>query len=113
VLGPTSNPASNTGFANSAKNLFAVTVSPATKAAFTHVFLTAPRANQILVCDVNERVAKLLPQPWRDDAKGFLRVEKLQGRKLQLETIDFAHAPFQTHTFWVTVDTQGTITLVP
>ena len=113
VLGPSSNPASKTGFRNSAKNLFAVTVSPATKTCFTHFFLTSEPANQIFVCDVNERVSKLLPQPWRNDAKAWLRVEKLQGRKVKLQTIDFAHAPFQVHTFWVKVDMQGAITLVP
>ena len=48
-----------------------------------------------------------------DGAKGWLRIEKLQGRKIKFQTIDFSHAPFQTHDFWVKVDLQGGLTLVP
>ena len=113
VVGPSSNPAAQNGFTNSSKNLFAVAVSPATKTAFTHIFLTATGPQQIFIADVNGRVSKLLPQPWRDAAKGWLRVEKLTGRKIQLQTVDFSHAPFQVHTFWVKVDAQGGITLAP
>ena len=113
VVGPSSNPASNTGFANLSKNLFAVAVSPATKTSFAHIFLTGKGPQQIFISDVNERVSQLLPQPWREGAKAWLRVEKLQGRKIKLQTIDFSHAPFQTHTFWVQVDMQGGITLAP
>ena len=113
LLGPSANPTSQSGFANSAKNLFAVTVIPATKSAFVHFFLTSAAGNVIVITDVNSRVAKLLPQPWKGTAKGFLRVEKIQGHKVKLSTTDFAHAPFQTHTFWVSVDLQGGVTLVP
>ena len=113
LLGPSTNPGSQSGFANAAKNLFAVTVQPATKAAFVHFFLTSAAGNAILISDVNSRVASLLPQPWKGTATGFLRVEKIQGHKVKLSTTDFAHAPFQTHTFWVSVDLQGGVTLVP
>jgi len=113
VVGPSSNPASNTGFKNAAKDLFAVAVSPATKACFAHVFLTGKGPEQIFIADVNERVAKLLPKPWRDDAKEWLRIEKVQGRKIKFQTVDFAHAPFKIHNFWVKVDSQGGFTLVP
>ncbi len=113
LLGPSSDPTSQSGFANSAKNLFAVTVEPATKAAFVHFFLTSAKGNAILVSDVNARVAKLLSSPWKSDAKEFLRVETIQGRKVKLETIDYARAPFQTHTFWVTVDTIGGVAMAP
>jgi hypothetical protein len=114
LLGPSSNPTDQSGFANSTQDLFAVTVEPATKAAFVHFFLTSAKGNVVFVNDVNVRVAKLLPSPpWKDDAKGFLRVETIQGRKVELSTTDFAHAPFQTHTFWVTVGATGKVTLAP
>jgi hypothetical protein len=113
LLGPSSNPTDQSGFANSARNLFAVTVEPATKAAFVHFFLTSAKGNVVFVNDVNARVAKLLSPPWKDDAQGFLRVETIQERKVELSTIDFAHAPFQTHTFWVTVGATGKVTLAP
>ncbi len=113
VVGPSSNPASQTGFANAAKDLFAVAVSPATKTAIAHIFLTGKGPQQIFIADVNARVSKLLPQPWRNGAKVWLRIEKLQGRKIKFETIDFSHAPFQVHDFWVKVDPQGGLTLVP
>ena len=111
LLGPSSNPTDQSGFANSAQDLFAVTVEPATKAAFVHFFLTSAKGNVIFVNDVNARVAKLLSPPWKDDAKGFLRVETIQERKVELSTTDFAHAPFQTHTFWVTVGATGKVRL--
>jgi len=113
LLGPSSDPTSQSGFENSGKNLFAITVEPATKAAFVHFFLTSATGNVILVSDVNSRVAKLLPPPWKSDAQGFLRVETIQGRKVKLETTDFSHGPFQTHTFWVTVDAVGGVAMAP
>ena len=81
------------------------------EAAFVHFFLSSAKGNVVLVNDVNARVAKLLSPPWKDDAKGFLRVETIQGRKVELATTDFAHAPFQTHTFWVTVGATGKVRL--
>ena len=78
-----------------------------------HFFLTSAKGNVVFVNDVNARVAKLLSQPWKDDAKGFLRVETIQERKVELSTTDFAYAPFQTHTFWVTVGATGEVTLAP
>ena len=111
LLGPSSNPTDQSGFANSAQDFFAVTVEPATKAAFVHFFLTSAKGKVVFVDDVNARVAKLLSPPWKSDAKGFLRVETIQGRKVELSTTDFAHAPFQTHTFWITVGPTGKVTL--
>ena len=111
LLGPSSNPTDQSGFANSAQDLFAVTVEPATKAAFVHFFLTSAKGNVVFVNDVNARVAKLLSPPWKDDAKGFLRVETIQERRVELSTTDFAHAPFQTLTFWVTVGATGKVRL--
>jgi hypothetical protein len=111
LLGPSSNPTDQSGFANSAQDLFAVTVEPATKAAFVHFFLTSAKGKVVFVDDVNARVAKLLSPPWKSDAKGFLRVETIQEQKVELSTTDFAHAPFQTHTFWVTVGKTGKVTL--
>jgi len=111
LLGPSSNPTDQSGFANSAQDLFAVTVEPATKAAFVHFFLTSAKGKVIFVDDVNKHVAKLLSPPWKSDAKGFLRVETIQDRKVELSTTDFAHAPFQTHTFWVTVGKTGKVSL--
>ena len=113
LLGPSSNPTDQSGFANSAQDLFAITVQPVTKAAFVHFFLTSANGNVLLVSDINARVAKLLSPPWKDDAEGFLRVETIQGRKVKLQTTDFAHAPFQSHTFWVTVDAMGRVTVAP
>ena len=113
LLGSSSNPTDQSGFKNSAKDLFAIAVTPATKSAFTYFFLTTAKGDVSLVNNVNARVAKLLPQPWREDAKEFLRVESIQGRKVKLQTTDYAHAPFKTHTFSVRVDTLGGITLAP
>jgi hypothetical protein len=113
LLGPSSNPTDQSGFANSEQDLFAVTVEPATKAAFVHFFLTSAKGKVVFANNVNARVAKLLSPPWKGHAKGFLRVEKIEGRKVELSTTDFAHAPFQTHTFWVTIGATGKVTLAP
>ena len=112
LLGPSNNPTDQSGFKNSARDLFAIAVTPATKSAFVYFFLTTKKGDFILVSDVDRRVAKFLSQPWREDAKEYLRVEAIHGRKVKLETIDYAHAPFKTHTFWVKVDGQGGITFM-
>ncbi|MDQ6765715.1 MAG: hypothetical protein M3Z22_06405 [Verrucomicrobiota bacterium] len=113
LVGPTSNPTSQDGFANAAKNVFAITVIPATKSAFVYFFLTSAKGDVILVSDVNNRAAKLLSTPWKTDAEGFLRVESIQGRKVKLSTTNFAHAPFQTHTFSIAIDALGQMKLAP
>lgn len=110
LIGSTSNPSDQSGFKNSAGNLFAITTIPATKSAFVYLFLANAKRDFQLLTGVNRQVAKFLPQPWRDDAREFLRVETIHGRKVKLETIDYAHAPFKTHTFWVKVDAFGGIT---
>ncbi len=109
LIGPSNNPMDQSGFKNSARDLFAIAVAPATKSAFVYFFL-AGKTRFILLNDVNTRVAGFLPQPWRDDAKEYLRVERIRGRRVKLETIDYAHAPFKTHAFWVYVDRDGWIT---
>ena len=109
LIGPSSNPTDQSGFKNSAGDLFAIAVTPATKAAFVYFFLANSKSDFILVNDVNRRVARMLSQPWCEDAKGYLRVEMIHGRNVKLETIDYAHAPFKTHTFWVRVDRAGGI----
>ena len=111
LLGPTSNPTDQTGFSNAAQDLFAITVEPATKSAFVHLFLTKPKGNLMLLGNVDPAVAKLLPARWRDAAKEFLRVEKIAGRKIKMETTDYSTGPFQTYTFWVYVSRKGQITL--
>ena len=85
LLGPSSNPTDQSGFVNSAQNLFAVTVEPATKAAFVHFFLTSAKGNVVFANDVNSRVAKLLSPPWKSDAKGFFarrEYSRAKGRAL-------------------------------
>ncbi len=109
LIGPSNNPIDQSGFKNSAGDLFAIAVTPATKSAFVYLFLANGKNGFILLNDVNKRVARMLYQPWRDDAKEYLRVEMIYGRKVKLSTTDYAHAPFKTHTFWVKVDRQGGI----
>lgn len=112
LLGSSSNPTDQSGFQNSAHDLFAITVIPATKAAFVYLFLTTSKGDISLLSNISRRVAWSLPQPWRDDAKGFLRVERIHGRRVKLSTTDFAHAPFRTHSFWVWVHEDGAITFL-
>jgi hypothetical protein len=81
LLGASSNPTDQSGFANSAQDLFAVTVEPATKAAFVHFFLTSAKGNVVLVNGVNARVAKLLSPPWKSDAKGFCASRPFKGER--------------------------------
>jgi len=111
LLGPSSNPADQSGFANAAKDLFAITVEPVTKAAFVHLFLTRPKGNLILLGRINSAVAKLLPARWRSEAKEYLRVEEIDGRKIKLQTTDYSTGPFKTYAFWVSVSRKGEIRL--
>ena len=63
LLGPSNNPRDQSGFKNSAKDLFAIAVEPAMKSEFGHFFIMTAKGDLNLVSDVNGRVAKLLPQP--------------------------------------------------
>src|SRR5260370_25477528 len=90
LLGPSSNPTDQSGFANSTQDLFAVTVEPATKAAFVHFFLTSAKRTVVFLNDENARVAKLLSPPWKDDAKGVLLVDTIQQRKIDLSPTPFS-----------------------
>ena len=57
LLGPSSNPTDQSGFANSAQDLFAVTVAPATKAAFVHFFLASAKGHSRVTASARGRIA--------------------------------------------------------
>jgi hypothetical protein len=84
LLGPSSNPTDQSGFANSAQDLFAVTVEPATKAAFVHFFLTSAKGNVVFVNDVNARVETTLAAMERRCEGVFARRDdsRAKGRAL-------------------------------
>jgi len=110
-LGPSSDPTDESGFANEENTVFGVSYEPVTKACFVKLFLLNESGTLVFVNNANTRAAKLLPAPWADNARGFLRIESIVDRRVDLQTIDFSTGAGATHNFSVLVDPDGTLTL--
>ena len=110
-LGPNSNPTDQNGFANKENTVFGVSYEPVTKACFVKLFLLNSSGTLVFVNNVNARAAKLLPAPWAQNAREFLRIEKIVHRRVYLQTIDFSTGARPTHNFSVSVAPDGTLTL--
>ena len=116
-LGPSTDPASQSGFSNADRTLFAVNNAPMTKLSYVHLFLRSQQGDFLFLNDVNSRVASLLSGRFAKSAKYFLRVESVKGRQVHLQTIDFStryiggpdRAP--RHNFVISVDSNGFISL--
>jgi hypothetical protein len=88
--------------------VFGVSYEPVTKACFVKLFLLNASGTLVFVNDVNTRAAKLLPAPWADRAREFLRIESIDGRRVYLQTVDFSTGARPTHNFSVLVAPDGT-----
>jgi hypothetical protein len=110
-LGPSSNPTDQSGFANKENTVFGVSYEPVTKACFVKLFLLNASGTLVFVNNVNTRAAKLLRAPWPAHAREFLRIEKIVGRRVYLQTVDFSTGARPTHNFSVLVAADGTLTL--
>ena len=91
--------------------MFGVSYEPVTKARFVKLFLLNASGTLVFVNNVNARAAKLLPAPWADQAREFLRIENIVGRRIYLQTVDFSTGARPTHNFSVLVAPDGTLTL--
>jgi hypothetical protein len=109
-LGPSSDPTDQSGFANRENTVFGVSYEPVTKACFVKLFLLNPSGTLVFVNNVNARAAKLLPQRWAANAREFLRIEKIVGHRVYLQTVDFSTGARPTHNFSVLVAPDGTLT---
>ena len=110
-LGPSSNPTDQSGFANKENTVFGVSYEPVTKACFVKLFLLNASGTLVFVNNVNTRAAKLLPAPWAVRTREFLRIEKIVGRRVYLQTVDFSTGARLTHNFSVLVAADATLTL--
>jgi hypothetical protein len=109
-LGPSSNPTDQSGFANQDNSVFGVSYEPVTKACFVKLFLLNPSGTLVLVNNVNTRAAKFLPHRWAANAREFLRIEKIVGRRVYLQTTDFATGERPNYNFSVIVTRDGDLT---
>ena len=75
--------------------MFGVSYEPVTKACFVKLFLLNASGTLVFVNNVNTRAAKLLRAPWAAHAREFLRIEKIVGRRVYLQTVDFQPEPGQ------------------
>jgi hypothetical protein len=106
-LGSSSNPTDQSGFANHENSLFGISYEPVTKACFVKLFLLNQSGTLVLVNNVNSRAAKFLPKHWAEDAREFLRIEKIVGRRVHLQTTDFATGARPVYNFSVEVTPDG------
>ena len=109
-LGPSSNPSDQSGFANQDNSVFGVSYEPVTKACFVKLFLLNPFGTLVLVNNANTRAAKFLPHRWAENAREFLRIEKIVGRRVYLQTTDFATGERPNLNFSVLVTHDGDLT---
>ena len=97
--------------ANKEDTVFGVNYEPVTKACFVKLFLLNSSGTLVFINNVNARAAELLPAPWAESAREFLRIENIVGRHVQLQTVDFSTGARPTHNFSVLVAPDGTVSL--
>ena len=109
ILGSSCDTSHKLGFQNAQGTLFGFTSQPATKSGYPHLFFRNLNGQIILIDDINQKVAKMLPAPWNELALYFLRIESIQRRMIEFETVDFWNGPRQTLHFLVEVDSHGNL----
>ena len=111
-LGPSANPAAQTGFSNADKSIVAVNHQPVTKCSYVHLFLRSSTSGDVtFINNVNGRVARLLTGKWAETAKHFLRIESLFDRTITFQTVDFSGANREEYEFTTTFTRDGTFVL--
>jgi len=101
-------------FVNADGTIIAVSHIPVTKSSYVHLWLRLSDGDLLFLNNVNERVARLLRGRFAESAKGFLRVEAIDGRKIFLQTIDYRNfkgGKFDDYKFAITVKGKGQLSL--
>ena len=103
-------------FVNVSHTVFAINNSPAVHTSYVHIWLRSADGDLIFMNNVNGRVARLLKGRFAQSAGYFLTVQDLVGRKLFLQTADYAAKganPYtvKTYDFVVTVNGNGQLSL--
>jgi hypothetical protein len=110
-LGASSNPDQDS-FVNADGTIIAINHIPATKSSFVHIWLRLSDGDLLFLNNVNERIARLLRGRFAETAKDFLRVERIVGRKILLQTTDFSKKfPYGDYNFAITVKGKGQLSL--
>jgi hypothetical protein len=110
-LGPSNNPADQNGFRNTDKTLFGINYQPVTKSSFVYLFSKTKAGDLLYMKDINPRIARLLPKRWSETVQSFLRLEKILGRRLILQTVDFSGNARKSLEFSANVTSEGLIRL--
>jgi hypothetical protein len=110
LLGPSSDPTSQTPFANADGSLIAVNEQPMTKTSFVHIYLKGPDGRFTEVKNANQKIGKAAPANAQKVDPDFIRVERVSGKTLDLETVDFGSKPTKRLLFKVTIAADGAIT---
>ena len=109
LLGPSSNPTSQTPFANADGSLIAVNEQPMTKTSFVHLYLKRANGRFTEIKDANQKIGQAAPASAGKMDTDFIRVERLSGKTLDLEALDFGSKPTKRLLFKVTISGDGTI----
>ena len=109
ILGPSSDTGYDEGFQNAQGTLFGFTSQPATKTGYTQLFFRDKNGQICIIENVNGKVSAKLPNSWRKYATGFLRIEGIQRRTIEFETVDFSMVPRRHLHFLVNVDLHGNL----
>jgi hypothetical protein len=110
LLGPSSNPSSQVPFTNADGTLIAVNEQPMTKTSFIHVYVKGSDGRFTEVKSVNQKIRKAIPASVRTINTEFIRVERIEGKVLDVETVyDFISNPRKRLAFRIQVSPDGTI----
>ena len=107
LLGPSSNPTSQTPFANADGSLIAVNEQPMTKTSFVHLYLKGANGRFTEIKNANQKIGQAAHAQKTDT--DFIRVDRLSGNTLDLETVDFGSKRTNRLLFKVTIAAAGTV----
>ena len=109
LLGPSSNPTSQTPFANADGSLIAVNEQPMTKTSFVHLYMRGANGRFAEIKNANQKIGKAAPASAPKIDTDFIRVERLSGKTLDLETEEFGSKPTKRRLFKVDITADGAI----
>jgi hypothetical protein len=110
LLGPSSDPTSQVPLSNEDGSLVAVNEQPMTKTSFVHLYIKGQGGRFTEIKDVNKKIRAALPASSHDISTEFIRVERVIGRTLDVETAsDSASGSKGRRRFKIGVAANGTL----
>lgn len=109
LLGPSTNPTAQVPFSNADYSIIAANEEDVVEDSIIHIYIKGSDGKYTELQNVNDKIEHLIPPPLKKWNTDFIRVERIQGRIVEIGTIDFSKRPLQQHNFKLRVSADGSL----